>query len=72
MAENDELDVRPSKATPIAAGDPVEEVAVTGRAPDTAPDNSTFASRAKAAKPSAKAVESAENKAVAPKKAARK
>lgn len=44
-----------------AAGEAEEAEAVTGREPDEAPENSTFAERAKAR---GKAVQSAENKAV--------
>jgi hypothetical protein len=51
------------------AGDPVEEVAVTGRPVDTPEANTTFADRAKA-RSKAVAGDGAENKAV--KKAARK
>ena len=63
MADENEVVTRPSKATPLGPGDPVEAEAFTGRPADTAPENSTFASRAKAA---AKAVKSsdAEDKAV--------
>lgn len=51
------MTVQQSEPTDPLAGDPVEEPAVTGRPADTAPENSTFGSRAKA-------VGSSENKAV--------
>ena len=48
------------------AGEPVERPSVTGRPADKAPENSTFASRAKAAARGVKAVseDAAEDKAV--------
>lgn len=51
---------------------PVEQVAVTGRPADVAPENSTFASRASAGETEEKAVESAENKSVSSKRTRRK
>jgi hypothetical protein len=49
-----------------------EAVAVTGRPQDEPLPNTTFAERAKARQPQKKAVQSAENKAVAADKPARK
>ena len=71
MADETEVVTRPSKATPLAPGEPVGAEGVTGRPADQSPDNSTFASRAKAA---AKAVKSGdtEDKAVASSKARKK
>ncbi|MCA1569790.1 MAG: hypothetical protein LC798_05595 [Chloroflexi bacterium] len=62
--ENDDIVSRPTRGTPIEPGDPVEEVAVTGRPADEPPDNSTFAARAKARRASEKRISGAENKAV--------
>lgn len=72
MADND---TRPSKATPIGPGDPVEAEAFTGRPADTAPENTTFADRAKANKAATRkavASDTAEDKAVSSRKTARK
>lgn len=72
MAENDDAPVtRPSKATPLAPGEPVEVEAVTGRPVDEAPDNSTFGSRAKAASKAVKS-DNAEDKSVASSRTRRK
>lgn len=51
---------------------PDEQIAVTGRPQDEPLPNTTFAERAKARQPQKKAVQSAENKAVAADKPARK
>ena len=50
----------------------MEREAVTGRPADVPPPNTTFAERAAAREPKKKAVQSAENKAVAADKPARK
>lgn len=71
------VDPRPSKATPLEAGDPVEQPSVTGRPSDVAGPNTTFADRVKQRKASEKRVSEAANKAVladedAPQKKARR
>jgi hypothetical protein len=71
---------RPSKATPLQAGDPVEQEAVTGRPNDIPIDKpqppagggSTFASRRAAREVSEKRIASAQNKAVKPQQASTK
>ena len=54
------------------AGKPVEEPSVTGRPNDEPLPNTTFSDRAAARAPKQKAVQSAENKSVSPKKATSK
>lgn len=69
----EEIVHRPTKGTPVEAGDPVEYDAVNGRPNDTpihdrppAVTGSTFADRAKARQASEKRIAAAQNKAVRP------